>query len=151
MLYFSYAANLNHSHMKKLCPVAEPLYPAVLPGYTLTVRQWFNVEPDKSGTVHGGVWQVEEGCLPRLDSYEDYPLLYTKQVLKIRVQAGAWNVEGGKWKDTMECMVYLMRQPFEVPFSPPDPEYLKMVREGYKEWGISSEQFDISLKKVSYL
>lgn len=92
---------------------------------------------------------MEDECLLQLDSYEDYPHLYTKQVLKVRVPPGEWNVEGEKWKDTLKCMVYRMHQPFEIPSSLPDPEYLKMVREGYREWGVSQKQLDAALKKVS--
>ena len=145
MLYFSYAANLNRSHMARLCPGAELLYPAVLEGYLLTVRRWFNVEVNEGGAVYGGVWRVGDGCIPRLDSYEDYPHLYTKQVLKIRVPSGEWNVEDGKWKAALKCMVYSMCEPFQMPFSSPEPEYLQMVREGYEEWGLPTVSLEHAL------
>jgi hypothetical protein len=42
-----------------------------------------------------------------------------------------------------------MRETFEIPITPPDPGYLEMVREGYREWRISSEQVEEALRVVS--
>lgn len=177
MFYFSYAANLNRTHMARLCPGAEPLYPAVLEGCFLTVRRWFNVEPEEGGMVYGGVWEVNPEHLSRLDSYEDYPELYERRKMRIfpleHGRVGAWEHggEGGidvsgyptmltpevqlrrtsrcvgekaehlaALPDQVECLVYVMKEPFVIPLSAPDPGYLKMVKEGYGEWGLSSEQ-----------
>ena len=53
---FAYAATLNRSHMARLCPGAEPLYPDVLENYILTLRRWFNIEPQEgSEIVEGGL------------------------------------------------------------------------------------------------
>ncbi len=54
-------------------------------------------------------------------------------------------------QNSLECLVYVMKEPFAIPLSPPDAEYLEMVRKGYEEWGISSEQLDAALRKVSKL
>jgi len=82
MLYFSYAANLNRSHMAHLCPGAEPLFTAVLQDYALTVRRWFNIEPQEGSEVVGGVWRLREEHLPKLDWYEDCPALYERKQVR---------------------------------------------------------------------
>jgi len=61
MLYFAYAANLNRSHMARLCPGAKPLYAAVLEGYTLTARRWFNIEPG-SVLVFQSIFNLKTMC-----------------------------------------------------------------------------------------
>lgn len=168
MLYFSYGANLNRIHMARLCPGAELLYPAVLEGYTLTVRRWFNVGRMEGSVVFGGVWEIGEGHLPKLDWYEDCPELYERREVRVNIldhgRVGAWGhgrkngvgvsvyrgigeKEPAYLDDVngIECLVYVMKQPFALPLSPPDMEYLQMVREGYEEWGLSSEQLDSAL------
>jgi len=162
MLYFSYAANLNRSHMVRLCPGAEPLYPAVLENGSVTLRRWFNIEPQEESEIVGGVWRIGEEHLPKLDSYEDWPELYERQEMRVlpleHGGVGAW--EPGERPhsfdvrhhgntdtriDGLMCFVYAMKRPFQIPLSPPDPEYLEMVRQGYREWGISSDQLDRGL------
>ena len=165
MLYFSYAANLNRSHMARLCPGAEPLYSAVLADYTLTVRRWFNVERGEGSLVYGGVWRIGERHLEKLDWYEDWPELYEKRTVEVipvkHGSLGAW--EQGRrtvnivseyigvgenaehllaLSGPVKCLVYIMKEPFVIPPSPPDPEYLEMVRQGYRDWGLPGEQLD---------
>ncbi len=164
MFYFSYAANLNRVHMARLCPGAEALFPAVLENYTLTVRRWFNIEPNAGSEILGGVWQVGEENIRHLDRYEDCPGLYERKTLIVKPLSSGWNEEAlrgargpepgrgsGKGKEKLECFIYLMNQPFAIPLSSPDPEYLEMVRQGYNDWGILSEPLEDALKAVSGL
>jgi gamma-glutamylcyclotransferase (GGCT)/AIG2-like uncharacterized protein YtfP len=138
MLYFAYAANLNHSHMSSLCPGAEALFSAVLENYTLTVRQWFNIEPKKGANVQGGVWYISKEHVHYLDRYEDSPELYERHAVEVVSDTGI-----------VECLIYYMNKPFAIPLSYADPEYLRMVKQGYREWGILSEPLDNALKVVS--
>lgn len=163
MLYFSYAANLNHLHMAHLCPEAQPLFPAVLENYIMSVRQWFNIEPEDGAVVYGGVWEIREGNVARLDSYEDSPELYERRTMSVvpaeQWSMGAWE-RGRKVHDCAKlnrcssekfqgirnsatyntCLVYVMKRPFSIPLSLPEPDYLEMVREGYREWRIPEKQ-----------
>ena len=182
MLYFSYAANLNRSHMARLCPGAEPLYPAVLKDHILTLRHWFNVERGEGGMVQGGVWKISRKHLVSLDDYEDSPELYGRRRVEV-VPAGpgslgAWGqasaecrVQSAERKNSrigvsgyrrieekdqvtvnrankLECLLYVMKEPLALPFSPPDRGYLQMVREGYEEWGILAKQIEDALREV---
>jgi hypothetical protein len=149
MYYFSYAANLNRSHMARLCSGAEPLFPAVLEGYTLTVRRWFNLESKEGAAVRGGVWWIGEEHLPKLDWYEDWPELYRKEAVRVTMlpsPSTPRRTDGATERVKIQCMAYLMMEPFVIPLSPPDPEYLEMVRQGYAEWGLTSVQLDNALK-----
>ena len=89
MLYFSYAANLNRSHVTRLCPGTAPLYPAVLEDYTLAARRWFNVEPEDGGIVQGGIWRISREHLASLDRYEDFPELYERREVEV-MALGKW-------------------------------------------------------------
>ncbi len=175
MFYFAYAANLNRSHMARLCPGAEPLYLAILENHTLTVRRWFNVEPAEGSVVHGGVWRIGEGDVDRLDGYEDCPDLYSKEFLRVRsvesirtrghgdtvtrgknsAGVSACRCVGERSNDHerqdswIGCLVYVMKEPLEIPLTMPDPEYLELVREGYREWGIPAKQIEYALREVS--
>jgi len=149
MLYFAYAANLNRSHMARLCPGAEPLFPASLENYTLTVRRWFNVESKEGAVVKGGVWRIGEENLPELDWYEDFPELYRKETVRVTMlpsPSTARRTDGAAERVKIQCMVYLMKEPFTIPLSLPDADYLGLVRKGYRQWRVPSRQLESALK-----
>ena len=149
MYYFSYAANLNRSHMAWLCPGAEPLFPAILEGYALIARGWFNVELQEGGEVWGGVWRILPEHMARLDDYEDCPGLYERRFLEVvpseRGTGGTWT----RGREKLQCLIYAMTEPLEFSEMPPDTTYLELVRDGYRDWEISSRQLDVALEKIS--
>ena len=162
MLYFSYAANLNRAHMARLCPGAKPLNQAFMEGYELTVRRWFNVEPKEGGNVQGGIWRISRKHLARLDSYEDSPELFERRTVRVNRAEHGGNSDARMpvaltrghgdtetRREIVSCLVYMMSEPFAFPLSPPEPGYLEMVREGYREWRIPSEQVEEALRVVS--
>jgi hypothetical protein len=142
----------------------------LLEDHTLTVRQWFNVESETGRAVRGGVWEIAEEHLPRLDRYEDCPGLYERREMRVFPfeHGGMGEREHGGESDAripvaltrghgdtetrreiVSCLVYIMSEPFAIPLSPPEPGYLEMVREGYREWRISSGQVEGALRVVS--
>ncbi len=132
MDYFAYGTNLNKVQMKKICPGAKPKFQAVLPNYRLTFSGWsrelksstVNIIPFRGERVMGGVWDVPEAEMQKLDRFEDYPMTYDHiNVLCISDMEQATKV-----------MAYIKRRQAE--FSKPSAEYLTIIRQGYTDWGI---------------
>ncbi len=81
MYYFAYSSNLNRKQMVERCPESKPMFVATLPNYKLIFVGWFRqwrggvatIRPFRGEKVLGGIYEVSERDLRRLDSYEGYP------------------------------------------------------------------------------
>ena len=132
MDYFAYGLNLNKAQMKKICPDAKPKFQAVLPNYRLTFSGWsrelksstVNIIPFRGEKVMGGVWDIPEKDLQRLDRFEDYPVTYDH--LNVLVL--------NDMEQATKAMAYIKRHQAE--FAKPSAEYLAIIRQGYHDWGI---------------
>ena len=130
MYYFAYGSNLSQKQMLERCPDSKPKFPVTLHQYKLIFvgwsRQWrggtASIRRSSGEKVLGAIYEVSEECLKRLDRYEgsDY------QRLNVIV-----NDEDG---EPIEAVAYIkMRQTEETK---PSPEYLSIIRQGYRDWGI---------------
>ncbi len=121
MLYLAYGSNLNKKQMSIRCPKARALEKYILSGYVLEFRRVANIKKtsnlrDKIGC---GIWQITKRCEIALDIYEGYPSLYGKKIIKL--------------DDGREVMTYFMNS---GSIGPPSEEYLKIIEEGYKHFGL---------------
>lgn len=132
MEYFAYASNLDKQQMKQRCPDAKPKFQAVLPNYRLIFTGWSrewksgtaSIKPVRGEKVAGGVYEISEKDLRRLDRYEDYPATYDHiNVLVINDNGTASN-----------AITYIKRHQSDE--TKPSPEYLAIIRRGYKDWAI---------------
>ena len=86
MDYFAYASNLSKQQMHQRCPDARAKFQAVLPNYRLIFTGWSrewkgataSIQPVRGERVQGGVYEISEQCLRRLDRFEDYPTTYDR-------------------------------------------------------------------------
>jgi len=90
--YFAYGSNMNHAHMKQLCPSSVFIKPAYLEEYAFT----FDKDPDalqgalanivhaKRSVVWGGLYGIDDQDIPALDQYEESPRLYQKRIIKVK-------------------------------------------------------------------
>ena len=86
MNYFAYASNLKKQQMKERAPESKPLFTTTLPNYKLVFsgwsRQWrggsATIMHSRGDKVLGGVYEVSEQDLRRLDRYEDCPRSYSR-------------------------------------------------------------------------
>jgi len=132
MDYFAYGSNLSKKQMLERCPSAKPGFSAVLPNYKLIFTGWSRtlkgatatLKPMRGERVSGGVWQMEERDLQRLDRYEGYPTEYNRFNVLVITDDG----EGVK------AFTYIKNRPGDE--GKPSPEYLATIRQGYKDWGI---------------
>ena len=132
MYYFAYGSNLDKKQMKERCPDSKPTVTAILPNYKLVFlgwsRQWrggtASLRAFKGGKVSGGVYEISERDLRRLDEYEGYP--HTASRLNVTVFT-----EDG---DAIPAITYLKTGQLEE--TRPSPEYVAIIQQGYREWGI---------------
>ncbi len=132
MNYFAYASNLNRKQMAERCPEAKPRFTATLPNWKLIFtgwsRQWrggvASIKPYKGEKVIGAIYEISETDLKSLDKYEGYPAIYNRINVIVFTDAG----------DAVGAVTYVKVQQSEE--TKPAPEYLAIIRQGYKDWGL---------------
>ena len=89
MLYFAYGSNLSHEQMKERCKNPKYIKNIFLEGYKLSFcainRNYgtANIIKKPDSTVPGGVWKISSSDEKELDSYEGFPIKYTKDFFTI--------------------------------------------------------------------
>ena len=126
-LYFAYGANLNREKMAIRCPYAEPLGAAVLHDHKLVFRAVATVERARGVSVPGALWVITARCERALDSYEGYPWLYGKNEMTVL------DVDHKE----IEALLYVMVR--KQPLSSPTAMYLRIIHEGYDDFGLGHE------------
>jgi len=132
MYYFAYASNLNRQQMRERCPACKPMSVATLPNYKLVFagwsRQWrggiASIKLHKGEKVVGGVYEVSEQDLRKLDRYEGCPGSYNR--LKVTV----FDEDGNQ----VEAVTYIKSGQLEE--TSPTKEYVAVIQQGYKDWEI---------------
>ena len=114
------------------CPTAIPIGPKKIHGYRLQFRMHLDiVKSDPDDYVWGGCWQIDEEAEAILDQIEGYPYYY-----------GKIDIDG--------MLVYQMTNKHYDHFDP-DPDYVKMVREGLTDFGLPPDMLERNLGKEQWL
>ena len=129
MYYFAYASNLNKKQMLERCPGSKPKLIATLPNYKLVFagwsRQWWGgkatIKRFSGEKVSGAIYEVSEQCLRRLDKYEES---YERFKVTVFDEVG----------EPVEAITYLKSGQIEE--TPPSREYLAVIQQGYRDWGV---------------
>lgn len=132
MYYFAYASNLSRKQMSERCPDAQPKFVVTLPNYKLIFAGWSrkwhggvaSIKPFRGERVIGAIYELSERGLRQLDKYEGYPDIYTR--VNVIVTDGFGN--------RMEAVTYIKVEQSEE--TQPSKEYLAIIQQGYKDWGI---------------
>ena len=132
MYYFAYGTNLNRELMRKRCPDSRPGLTATLHNYKLVFvgwsRQWrggvASIKPFRGERVLGAVYELSNLDLSRLDKYEGYPGSYNRLNVKVASDNG----------ELIEAVTYIKAGLAEE--TKPSPDYLSVITQGYKDWGI---------------
>ena len=133
MYYFAYGSNLNQRQMLERCPDSKPVFTASLPNYKLVFvgwsRQWrggiASIKPFRGERILGAIYEISERDLRRLDKYEGYPGNYN------RFKVTVFNEDG----EPIEAVTYIKSEQLEE--TPPGKEYLAVIQQGYRDWGIT--------------
>lgn len=132
MLYFAYGSNLNRKQMSQLCPDSKPKLLATLPNHKLIFtgwsRQWrggtASIRPVKGEKVIGGIYDISDRDLRALDKHEGFPAIHDRVNKKVITEAD----------DFVEVVVYIKRD--QADETKPSKEYLVVIQQGYRDWGI---------------
>ncbi len=132
MYYFAYGSNIDRKQMLERCPDSKPKYIATLPNYKLVfvgwARQWrggtANIRPLRGEKVLGAIYEISDRDLRRLDNYEGYPRSAN------RLNITVFNEDG----EPIQAITYIKAGQLEE--TKPSPEYLSIVQQGYRDWGI---------------
>jgi len=130
MDYFANASNLSKQQMHQRCPDARAKFQAVLPNYRLIFTGWSrewkgptaSIQPVRGERVQGGVYEISEQCLRRLDRFEDYPITYDRINVLVLDDSGR----------ATKAVTYIKKKQSDE--GKPSPEYVAVIRQGYREW-----------------
>jgi gamma-glutamylcyclotransferase (GGCT)/AIG2-like uncharacterized protein YtfP len=132
MNYFAYGSNLNRQQMLKRCPYARPAFSASLHHYKLIFsgwsRQWHggtaSIKPLRGEKVLGGIYEVSDSDIRRLDKNEGYPDKYDRIEVIINREMG----------EPVKAFTYVLKRQLEE--TKPSTEYLAVIQRGYRDWGL---------------
>ncbi len=132
MNYFAYGSNLSTRQMQERCPGAKRRSSARLPNHKLIFtggsrsRQGgtATIRLQKGEQVLGGVYEIDEKCLRSLDRHEGYPTVHDRMNVMVFNDMG----------DAIEAVIYFKKE--RAAELPPSQEYLAVIREGFKDWGL---------------
>ena len=118
--------------MLERCPDSKPMFVATLRNYKLVFvgwsRQWrggvASIKPFRGEIVLGAIYELSDRDLKRLDKYEGYPGNYNR--LKVTV----FDEDG----EPIEAMTYIKSGQSEE--TSPSMEYLAIIQQGYRDWGM---------------
>jgi len=132
MYYFAYGFNLGRKQMLERCHDAKPKFVATLLNYKLIFAGWSrkwhggvaSIKPFRDEKVIGAVYEISEKDLRSLDKHEGCPTVYGRRNVVVIMKDGT----------PVEAVTYIKREQSEE--TQPSPEYLEVLRQGYKDWGI---------------
>ena len=118
--------------MLERCPDSKPVFIATLPNYKLVFvgwsRQWrggvASIRSFRGEKVPGAIYEISDRDSRRLDSYEGYPRNAN------RLNVTVFNEDG----EPIQATTYIKAGHSEE--TRPSPEYLSVIQQGYRDWGI---------------
>jgi len=136
MYYFAYGSNLNQKQMLERCPDSKPRFVATLPNYKLVFvgwsRQWrggvASIKPFRGERVPGAIYEISDRDLRRLDSCEGYREGYPGDYNRLNVTV--FDEKG----ESIAATTYIKARQSEE--TPPSQEYLSIMQQGYRDWGL---------------
>jgi gamma-glutamylcyclotransferase (GGCT)/AIG2-like uncharacterized protein YtfP len=124
-LYFAYGSNMSRAWMRRLCPHARALGPALLADYRFIIMSagYASIVTHTGTVVHGVLWRIVPGDLDALDRYEDVAGgLYDRCMLPVQ--------HGG---EPQTALIYIgcSRTPGRA-----RPEYCEVVLRAALDWDL---------------
>lgn len=135
MKYFAYGMNTNLAEMALRCPTAVNLGAAWIDDYKFVFRTHADIAESPGSICYGVLWDISKADLQALDRLEGYPYYYTR--FRVRVNLGDHFVYAITYQ--MNDQTYLQE---------PGRGYLEMVREGYTQNAVPTNQIDHAINMV---
>jgi len=89
-LYFAYGSNLLPDRMRRRCPHAIPVGPAILPNYKIVERLYADVDFQRGAQVSGFLYLLRESDVAALDRHEGYPAIYKRYTVGVHMDGKAY-------------------------------------------------------------
>jgi gamma-glutamylcyclotransferase len=132
MYFFAYDEFLNRKLMRTHCPGAKPHASAALPNYRLIFsgwqRRWHGgtaaIAASRGDRVRGGVYEVNEADQRQLDRAVGYP------TARQRIPVTVFD------QDDMSFAAFTYVPKGRVEEAPPGAEYLALLQQGIRDWGL---------------
>jgi len=122
VIYFAYGSNTNVARLLERIPNAKLYGTATLRQYTFRMYQNADIEPNRKEKVYGVLWRIPAEQMKDLDEFENN---YSR--IKVVVDANR----------PLKAETYVMKEQEDHEAS---KNYVRMVREGYKENGLPLRQ-----------
>lgn len=141
MYYFAYGSNMNHKQMEDRCSAARFITKAKLNGYKFVYdgRSYSrkgavaNIVEFEDGIAEVAIFEVDDDCIKKLDSYEGYPTSYQRKIVEVQ----------GENNQLYQAIVYL-RNPLQI--GQPSDEYKNALLQGAKDCGLSENYIETFIK-----
>ena len=135
MYYFAYGSNMSHIQMHKRCPGSKFISKANLKGYEFVYDGYSetrkhavgNIVKSPGCVVWGGLFEITEECIKRLDECEGY---LKKKYDRMRI---------GVEDDTGQIHDAIVYFRIGKKIGKPSDEYRKIVIEGARNCGIDED------------
>ena len=116
--------------MVERCPDSKTKFIATLPNYRLVFVGWSrkwrggvaSIKPFRGEKVPGAVYDISEQCLRQLDRHEEGYERFKVTVFD-------------EDSEPVEAITYIKSGRLEE--TPPSKEYLAVIQQGYRDWGIT--------------
>lgn len=147
-LYFAYGSNMDLSQLTERCPSATFRHMAVVRGYRLGFTRLSqkrqggvaDLVPDRTGEVWGGVFEVSEADVIRLDRSEG---VYLKPPAYQRITVKALCPSDNEWLSAFSYEV-VAKAAEEIR---PNASYMTVIVGGAVRWNLPQQYID-KLKNV---
>lgn len=137
--YIAYGSNLAIENFYKRCPSAKLLGKSLLYNKTLVFKGnyenlgYITIEESRESTVPVGIYEISYLDLLKLDNYEGYPTLYSRQYIIL-------DLNGKKIK----ALIYIMNKDYD--YQLPSIEYFKTCIKGYEDFKFNKDYLIQALK-----
>lgn len=137
--YAAFGSNMNLEDMKKRCPFASRIGVGEIADFEIVFRgeppRVYATLTEKPGSVVPVVlWQITPSDESSLDEYEDFPHLYRKEEIAVRIDGAS-----------VVSMLYLMNG-YEI--APPSDQYFNSILAGYLQNGLPAESLKLARKNA---
>ena len=123
--YFAYGSNMDRAAMRKRCPTARALGPAVLHGWRFMIMTsgYGSIAPRAGACVHGVLWRLAPRDLAALNAYEALDSgLYRRRMLTVLAE-----------RRRRRALVFVGRRHGE---GRPRPGYMGLVVAAARGWNL---------------
>jgi hypothetical protein len=105
--------------------------------HELVFNRFADVRPRPGAGVELAIWEVTNEDLADLDAFEGYPSLYGRKQVQVRLASGR----------PLTVWIYYMQDAQSL--AAPSAGYVGMLREGYRDFGMSTTQIDQALVQIT--